>query len=260
MQDVISRTPLQVTNVACPSGLLPSGSTLFCDFDGPIADVSNRYYNTYQLALTATQADYAAQGLSLPIRRLTKGQFWYMKQNRLPDTTIADWSGLSGSQIEDFLAHVERLVNCSSLLDQDLLQPGVRSALATLQDRQIRVVIVTLRQASQVLDFLHQYDLATAICQIYGPDSAKIAYSNRTQHKICQLKAAIADQSLLGVDMTHSWMIGDTEADVCAGQAIGLPTLALTCGIRSSIYLKGFAPTGVQRDLYNAVRYLTNPV
>ena len=259
MQDVISRLPLQVASVARPSGLLPPGSTLFCDFDVPIADVSNRYYNTYQLALTATQADYATQGISLPIRRLTKGQFWYMKQNRLPDTTIADWSGLSGPQVEDFLAHVARLVNCSSLLNQDLLQPGVRSALTMLQDRQIRVVIVTLRQASQVLDFLHQYDLATTIGQIYGPDSAEIAYGNRTQHKVSQLKAAIADQSLLGANTAHSWMIGDTEADVCAGQTVGLPTLALTCGIRSSIYLKGFAPTGVQRDLYNAVCYLTNP-
>jgi phosphoglycolate phosphatase-like HAD superfamily hydrolase len=51
-------------------------------------------------------------------------------------------------------------------------------------------------------------------------------------------------------------MIGDTEADMSAGQALGLPTIALTCGIRSSIYLKGFSPTYLQRDLYAAVEAL----
>ncbi|HEY9888592.1 MAG TPA: hypothetical protein V6D02_09350, partial [Candidatus Obscuribacterales bacterium] len=61
--------------------VLPPGSTLFCDFDGPIADVSERYYQTYALALSATHQAYAIQGRVLPIRRLTKAQFWYMKQN-----------------------------------------------------------------------------------------------------------------------------------------------------------------------------------
>ena len=256
MRDITFQPWSQINWEISAPQLLPPGSTVFCDFDGPIADVSDRYYNTYRLALSATQQAYTEQGHVLPIRQLTKTQFWYMKQNRLPDELIADWSGLSGREIEDFLERVTELVNQPTLLHQDQLQPGARAALHALQDRHIRVVIVTLRQASQVLDFLHQHDLATTISQIYGADDAKTAYPNRSEHKVAQLREAIADQNRLGFSTTRSWMIGDTEADVHAGQTLGIPTIALTCGIRSSIYLKGFSPTCMQRDLYAAVKAL----
>lgn len=258
MQDIaLGSWPRMNHNAAVP--LLPSGSTVFCDFDGPIADVSDRYYSTYTLALSATQQSYAEQGNILPIRRLTKAQFWYMKQNRLPDQLIADWSGLSGTEIDEFLARVDELVNQSTLLHQDQLQPGARAALAALQDRGVRIVLVTLRQASQVLDFLHEHDLATTVSQIYGAHDATTAYPNRIEHKVAQLQEAIADQNRLGFRTTQSWMIGDTEADICAGQATGLPTIGLTCGIRSAVYLKGYAPTRLQRDLYAAVESLLCP-
>jgi len=259
MQDVVFRSMPPFASGNGASSKLPPGSTLFCDFDGPIADVSDRYYHTYCLALKTTQAAYAREHIALPVRRLTKAQFWYMKQNRIPDTTIADWSGLSGEQIDYFLARVADLVNQPTLLHQDQLQPGARTALTQLREHGIRIVIVTLRQASQVLDFLHHYELATVINQIYGTELAETAYANRTEHKITQLREAILDQNRLGFDTTDSWMIGDTEADVSAGQAFELPTLALTCGIRSSLYLKDFAPTGVYRNLYAAVEYLTQP-
>lgn len=256
MQDLASPSLLQpFCRKTAAESLLP-GNTLFCDFDGPIADVSDRYYRTYQLALEETKSAYAAKGISLPIRRLTKTQFWQMKQNRVPDTTIADWSGLSDLEVEEFLAQVQRLVNQSDLLDLDRLQPRAKTALMGLSDRGIRVVIVTLRKASQVLEFLHHHDLATTVSQIYGAQDTEAAYPNRVEHKTAQLKEAIAEQHRFGLSTTASWMIGDTEADVCAGHATGLPTLALTCGIRSDAYLKGFRPTYIARDLYSAVEYL----
>ncbi|MEM6840142.1 MAG: HAD hydrolase-like protein [Cyanobacteria bacterium P01_C01_bin.120] len=231
---------------------LQSGSVVFCDFDGPIVDVSDRYYQTYCLALAAIQKKYA-EYVALPVRRLTKAQFWYMKQNRVPDVTIADWSGLSGQQIKDFLAHVQALVNQSALLHLDRLQPGAKAALNELQARGIRLVLVTLRQAGQVLDFLHQHDLATAISQIYGADDVETAYANCIDHKVARLREAIAEQRQLGFDTTASCMIGDTEADVRAGQVAELPTVALTCGIRSALYLNDFAPTAVYANLQTAL-------
>ncbi len=237
--------------------LLTAGSTLFCDFDGPIADVSDRYYSTYTLALAATAAHYAAQDIHLPIRRLTKAQFWHMKQNRIPDQTIADWSGLSGEQVPIFLNQVNQLVNQATLLHQDQVQPGAIAALTALQDAEIRVVLVTLRKSAQVLEFLRAHDLATAISQIYGAQDEATAYPNRVEHKVIQLREAIADQHRLGIDTRGSWMIGDTEADICAGQASGLPTIGLTCGIRSATYLRSFHPTFLHRDLYAATAFLT---
>jgi len=51
-------------------------------------------------------------------------------------------------------------------------------------------------------------------------------------------------------------MVGDTEADILAGQATDIPTIALTCGIRSQTYLKNFEPTRIHSDLLSAAHYL----
>src|ERR687893_96470 len=80
--------------------------TVFCDFDGPIVDVSNRYYTTYQLGLADTQGFYQAEGITLPIQMLSKQQFWQMKQDRVPDVELATRSGLQGEQIDFFVGRV----------------------------------------------------------------------------------------------------------------------------------------------------------
>ena len=97
------------------------------------------------------------------------------------------------------------------------------------------------------------------VSQIYGSDDTETAYANRTEHKVAHLQAAITEQNRLGFNTQHSWMIGDTEADISAGQVFDLSTLALTCGIRSSAYLKEFSPSEVCHNLGTAVAYLTEP-
>jgi phosphoglycolate phosphatase len=239
---------------------LQPGSTLFCDFDGPIADVSDRYYSTYRQALRDTLALYRAAGMDLPVRFLTKAQFWHMKQTRVPDTTIADWSGLNAEQADCFLARVNEIVNQPTLLAQDRLQPGVREALDRLQAQGVRVVIVTLRQASQVMQFLYDHDLAAMVHQIYGANDAETAYPNRIEHKVASLREAIADQQRLGRSLYGSWMIGDTEADIRAGQVAHIPTIGLTCGIRSASYLADFQPTRLMGSLRGAIQFLLTPL
>jgi hypothetical protein len=41
---------------------VPPGITIFCDLDGPLVDVSKRYYKTYQLAIAETQAYLQRRG------------------------------------------------------------------------------------------------------------------------------------------------------------------------------------------------------
>ncbi len=233
------------------------GATIFCDFDGPIADVSDRYYATYCQALGETQAYYQAQGIVVPVRLLTKTQFWEMKQRRVPDPTIADWSGLEPSQGETFLARVNEIVNETTLLHLDKPQPGAREALQRLRDRGLRIVIVTLRHSAQVMEFLYDHDFTTLVSQIYGANDDSLAYPNRVAHKVAQLAGAIADQRRLGYSIIPgAWMIGDTEADVEAGHAAQLPTIALTCGIRSAAYLATCRPTRLHGSLKAAADYL----
>lgn len=234
---------------------LPTALTLFCDFDGPIVDVSDRYYHTYQLGLAEVKAAYQQQGVTLPVHCLSKQQFWQMKQERTPDPEIALRSGLRHEQINQFLDCVKQIVNQPDLLHQDRLQPRVQWALALLHRQGVRLVLVTLRQQQQATQMLQNYGLASLFSQIWGATDDHAAYLNQAEHKTRLLKQAIAHCS---PEPEAAWMIGDTEADVLAGHAAGLPTIALTCGIRSRTYLQKYQPTQIHADLPSAAYNLAN--
>lgn len=233
---------------------------VFCDFDGPIVDVSNRYYSTYKLGLSAVQAAYPEQ--ALPLHVLSKAQFWQMKQERTPDPEIALRSGLqTEQQIETFLQRVRQIVNQSDLLHQDQLQPGTRQALLRLHAQGIPLILVTLRRQSQAMQLLRQFGIAHLFTGIHGASDDEAAYLNQAEHKTQLLSEAMAQAGLsprLHYDRNgcSAWMIGDTEADILAGQAMGITTIALTCGIRSQTYLQRFTPTHVHADLTSAAHYL----
>lgn len=230
--------------------------TVFCDFDGPIVDVSDRYYTTYQLALADTQAYYQGEGITLPMNVLKKQQFWQMKQDRVPDVEIAMRSGLQGAQIDFFLGRVIEIVNQPALLKRDKLQRVVNWALALLHSQGVRLVLVTLRSESQATQILRNYGLTRLFSGIYGTCDQNAAYHNHAELKTQLLFKAIAEQSLLAGRSLSAWMVGDTEADIIAGQALSIPTIALTCGIRSQLYLKQFQPTRIHTDLLAAAHYL----
>jgi phosphoglycolate phosphatase len=226
---------------------------VFCDFDGPIIDVSNRYYTTYQLGLDETQAFYQSKGVSLPIQAMSKQQFWQMKQNRVPDVEIAMRSGLQDEQIDFFLGRVIEIVNQPHLLKQDRMQPGVSWALAMLHSQGFRLVLVTLRCQLQAAQILRNNGLTRLFSGIYGTSDRNAAYKNQAELKQQLLEKAIAEQSSRPL---NAWMVGDTEADLLAGQALAIPTIALTCGIRSHYYLQQFQPTRIYTDLFAAAQYL----
>lgn len=239
-----------------PAAALPplqAGMTLFCDFDGPIVDVSSRYYDTYRIALARTRRQFVAQGRSLQLTPLGKAQFWRMKQARSPDVEIALRSGLSDEQASVFLAQVKQLVNhYPALLRRDVPQPQVPLALDLLRQQDITLVLVTLRCEAQVHDFLQKHQMSSAFAAVYGTQNTEAAYQNYTDVKTSLLSRALEERGGGSVQRglpQACWMVGDTEADVVAAQRLGIPAIALTCGIRSSAYLKRLKPDAIQSNL-----------
>ncbi len=231
--------------------LRPQPFTLFCDFDGPIVDVSDRYYSTYKLGLKNIFADYQAQNETLQLQVLSKGQFWQMKKERVCDREIAMRSGLQGMQIDIFLQKVREIVNQPTLLHKDKMQSGVNWALALLHFQGVRLIIVSLREEGQVKQILQNYGLLRLFSAIYGTNNEMTAYDNYADMKVQLLQKAFKTQTV-----GEAFMVGDTEADILAAQALNIPGIALTCGIRSRTYLQQFQPSSIYPDLLCTAHHL----
>ena len=232
---------------------------VFCDFDGPIVDVSERYYQTYRQGLKAiAQQTQYESSQRLNLQPLSKQRFWDMKQNRVADIEIATRSGLPELLFPAFMQHVQRIVNHPSLLRWDTIQPTAREALEHLNQRDFRVVLVTLRHPRQVNDFLQAQGLAHLVAEVFGAADINAAHANRVEQKCDLLERAIAQQQAQGHYTAASWMIGDTEADVIAGQTFGLSTAALSCGVRSQNYLQRLGPIKLYCSLIQAAREVIN--
>jgi phosphoglycolate phosphatase len=231
-------------------------TTLFCDFDGPIVDVSDRYYHTYRQALTETARYLQQCGGSLVLTPLEKWEFWDLKQERTIDSEIATRSGLPVDAIDYFRSRVVSIVNSPEMLKLDRIQPGVDWALNLLCSQGIRLILVTLRHTEQVNRILEQYQLNRLFTDIYGTKSDAAAYQNYTDVKTRLLGSAISDHLFYSQRDRQAWAIGDTEADIIAGQTMNIPTIGLTCGIRSHHQLQQLSPTLIQPDLLSAAHYL----
>lgn len=245
MNNSRSQYPLPLGNDQDPEPPL----ILFCDFDGPIVDVSDRYYATYQLALTYGRK--LAQSKphdpdASPVKSLTKEEFWTMKQERVSDLDIALRSGILPEHIPLFLNYVRQIVNQPFLLRKDRLQGGVNWALGLLHSQGVKLVLVTLRHQPQVKAILNQYGLKRLFADIYGTGDAEIAYGNSANAKETLLSQAIARHGRPQVPMM---MMGDTEADLLAAHKHNIPAIGLTCGIRSRQYLEQYHPHQIYPDL-----------
>ncbi len=227
--------------------------TVFCDFDGPLVDVSDRYYNTYCIALSRTHEYYLSWDELFSVNFLSKQQFWQMKQERVCDQEIALRSGLQIQHIPYFVQQVHAIVNESFLLEKDKFHQGVNWALALLHSQGFRLVVVTLRAQEQVTQLLNNYGLLRLFSAVYGTSDQTIAYRNNVECKTALLQRALVEQG-----NEKACMIGDTEADILAAQATGISAIALTCGIRSRNYLKQYQPDYIETSLLaTAERLLT---
>ncbi len=100
---------------------------LITDFDGPIIDVSERYYRVYQFCLEKTRHPDQL------VRQLSKVEFWQMKRSRIPEKQIALNSGLDEAQAQEFSQLRRQTVHTEPYFEYDTLAPGAVNALLKIQ-------------------------------------------------------------------------------------------------------------------------------
>jgi phosphoglycolate phosphatase-like HAD superfamily hydrolase len=217
---------------------------IITDFDGPIMDVSERYYQVYCLCLQQTQQP----GQMLTV--LAKEDFWAMKRCQLPETEIGIRSGLTPDQAQEFSqlrrAQVHQLVH----MQHDRLIPTAWDALTAIQAAGIDLVVMTMRRQKELAYAFSQAPLAYFFpperCYCLADDYVK------TKDELDKpLLMARAMQELPPAELT--WMVGDTEADIAAAHSRNIPILGVLSGIRDRATLAKYSPQQIVPDLAAAV-------
>lgn len=194
------------------------------DLDGPILDVSEKYYRVY--------ADWVRAQGGEPV---AKERYWQGKRQRLPDRELLAATGLAAG-CEAYWAQRREVIETPPYLAFDRLWEGVEERLRRIA-AVTPVVLVTLRRSPAALaGQLEQLGVAGLFARVLvgsGRDGA----ADRAAIKVGLVRGEF------GEGLGARWFIGDTETDIVAGRRLGLATAAVTFGIRDRARLEPFRPT-----------------
>ena len=210
-------------------------SPLYLDLDGPLIDVSPRYYRAH--------CD-VVRGLGREAH-LSQAEYFRRKRAGQGAAPLAEAEGLGddrGAYLEGFLERIES----DAMLELDVLQRGALDALADLATRG-PVVLVTLRQNREGLEreldrlTIRRYlDRVLTASPLDGP-------GERTKERLIRES---------GLPTQGSWLAGDTEIDLRAARFLGVRAAAIACGIRDEDALLAEGPDAVFPTLADFASHL----
>ena len=204
----------------------------FCfDLDGPIIDVTDRYYRAYLESLAETNAKNI----------LSKEEFWKLKQVKVSELEIGILSGLNLNEAKASSESRKNLSFFSEYLLQDKLFDDVYKTFDTLKAENKIFFIITLRRKSHLDQAIKQFKLNKYLPEdrLFSlPDEHKI--KNDVQEKYIMMVDAV---NKLGLNPQDTCIIGDSETDIHAGRlAKYKKIIAITRGIRSKEQLEILRP------------------
>lgn len=194
---------------------------IFLDFDGTIVNISDRHYETY------SQCTRTLGGAPI-----SKNRYWKLKRRDTDWKIILPLSQLSVDVEGEFLARFINLIESTEMLAMDTLFDDSLNVLRSLS-RQHELHLISLRRSHQNLQ--RQVDdlgLSSLFTGIYSGHS-------ETKDGVLLKKAGIM-RTVVG--HANSVVVGDTEADIAAGQQLGIMSIAVTTGMRDHEYLSLLKP------------------
>ena len=217
---------------------------LITDFDGPIMDVSERYYQVYLECLAQVRRPRQA------LMTLSKAEFWALKRARVPEKEIGLRSGLNASQSQTFAQLRADLVHTMPYFEYDTIIPGAVEALERLQAAGVDLVVMTMRRVRELNYALNRYDLG----RFFAPERRYCLGNDYVKTGDTKDKPLLMARAMTELPpASPTWMVGDTEADMASAQSQNLPAVAVLSGIRDRDQLIQCDPTHVVRNFASAV-------
>lgn len=222
---------------------------IITDFDGPIMDVSERYYQVYQHCLEQIGNPEQA------IHRLSKEEFWELKRSQVPERKIGLLSGLDEHQAQGFAQLRRQTVHTLPYLSYDTPKPEALLVLESLQQAGVDLVVMTMRRVQELDEALERCNLAR-----FFPTERRYCLSDDyvkttdVEDKPLLMQRALSELP----SASDTWMIGDTEADIIAAQRHGIKVIGVLCGIRNYTQLSQYEPDRITDNLAQAVEMITS--
>jgi phosphoglycolate phosphatase-like HAD superfamily hydrolase len=219
---------------------------IITDFDGPIMDVSERYYQTYLFCLNCVTP------LGQATTTLSKDEFWRLKRSQVPERQIGQISGLDETQSLEFARIRRQTVHTQPYLIYDVPVVGAIATLERLHPSNIELVTMTMRRVKELDDALTRYDLG----KFFAPDRRYCLSNDYSKTNDVADKTQLMSRALLELPPADTWMIGDTEADILSAKASGIPVIGVLSGIRDRTQLQHHEPDWIVNNLEEAVEVI----
>ena len=187
--------------------------TIFFDLDGPILDVSEKYYRVYNEILRK-------KGFQV----LTKEKYWDAKRNKLPEEKILSLTDVR-INYNDYRDKRITLIETERYLKYDILQHNAEKVLEALT-KKFKLVLVTLRRSK------HQLYKELKYFQIYQHFSDILSSGIQIKPR-WKIKHDLIVQYMEQGENNNHILIGDTETDIESGKHLGFTTISITNGIRN---------------------------
>lgn len=217
---------------------------LITDFDGPVMDISERYYRVYEFCLAQTQ--YPGQ----PLNILSKSEFWEMKRSCMPEAEIGRISGLTSEQAEQFAQWRRQTAHALSNLVYDQPAPHAFNALERVQQAGVDLAVATLRRERELEEAFTRCNLA----RFFSPERCFCLHNDYVKTGDVNDKPLLLQNALAQLPpASEVWMVGDTEADIIAAKSNQVKAIAVLCGIRNRPQLERYQPDVIVNHLSEAV-------
>jgi phosphoglycolate phosphatase-like HAD superfamily hydrolase len=219
---------------------------IITDFDGPIMDVSERYYQTYLFCLNSVSRSGQAT------TTLSKDEFWRLKRSQVPERQIGQISGLDETQALEFARIRRQTVHTQPYLVHDVPIVGAIATLDRLHQSSIELVTMTMRRVKELDDALNRYDLG----KFFAPDRRYCLSNDYNKTNDIADKTQLMSRALSELPPANTWMVGDTEADILSAKANGIPVIGVLSGIRDRTQLQHHEPDWIVNNLSEAVNLI----